>query len=700
MSQYQNNRISISSDFLKAFADIPQAQQKKIREFVQQFQSNPEMPGGRHYEQLQKACDSALRSIRVDQTYRAIVAKPEGNVFILLWVDKHDEAYHWAERKKLKIHPYTGALQIINIQEKDELVDKSHSKGIFDAFLDQQLLSFGIPEDLIPIVHKIKNEDDLLSKESLFPQEAYNVLFMLACGEKYDEVLAEYNRTERNDIDTTDYWSALDNADSQSRFAVVENGVDLEALLNSPLEQWRVFLHPLQRKIVETNASGPMRVLGIAGTGKTVVAMHRAKYLLENVFVNSTDRILFTTFTKNLATDIFHGLQQICSPDILKRIDVINLDAWTHNLLENYNYRFKVIEYEPETQKKLWEQALTFKPAGYSDQFFLDEWNQVIQPQDVINLDQYLKASRTGRGRRLNRLERKKLWPVWEEYRALLNEGNFREIQDIYRDASILLKQKNNQQYRSVIVDEAQDFSEQAFLLIRAILPEQRNDIFVVGDAHQRIYGHPISLAKCGIKIVGRSKKLKVNYRTTAQTYRFAASILKGLSFDDLDGQEDPLGNCQSITSGPEPSKNLFSDFEEEKNQIYLLIKKLKSNNVPLDSICLTSRTNDLLDKYFEFLTKKGILCHKITSRNSSKPEKNSVHLATMHRVKGIEFDYVILASMCDDIVPPKHLLDLQENEVDKQKVLIRERALCYVALTRARREAFITGYGVLSSII
>ena len=130
----------------------------------------------------------------------------------------------------------------------------------------------------------------------------------------------------------------------------MENGVDLEALLNSPLEQWRVFLHPLQRKIVETNASGPMRVLGSAGTGKTVVAMHRAKYLLENVFVNSTDRILFTTFTKNLATDIFHGLQQICSPDILKRIDVINLDAWRHNLLENYNYRFKVIEYEPETQ--------------------------------------------------------------------------------------------------------------------------------------------------------------------------------------------------------------------------------------------------------------------------------------------------------------------------------------------------------------
>lgn len=703
MTNRIDKKISISADFLKAFADIPQAQQKKVREFVQQFQNNPEMPGGRHYEQLQYTHDSNLRSIRIDLNYRAIVAKPAGNVFILLWVDKHDEAYQWAASKKLCIHPNTGGLQLLQIQTDTQSRNDSNAISLFSNYSDKQLMSLGIPEELLWKTRSICTEEQLFAEEANYPQEAYNSLFLLACGDSYDDVLKEYNRCETDKIDTTDFWSALDNDDSLSRFTVVESSIELEGLLNAPLEQWRVFLHPLQRRIVEKDFSGPVRVLGGAGTGKTVVAIHRAKYLLERVFTDANDRILFTTFTKNLAADIFVALQQICSPEILTRIEVINLDAWTKKYLSTKNFNCQVIDYNDKQKALLWEKALALKPTGglFSDQFFHDEWEQVIQPQSVFSLESYLKADRTGRGRRLNGLDRKKLWPVWEEYRALLNEGGWREVQDLYRDATAALAQQGQiPRYRAIIIDEGQDFSSQAYSMIRSMLPPSRNDLFIVGDAHQRIYGRKTVLSNCGIKITGRSYKLKVNYRTTKETYQYASSILTGLDFDDLDGQEDTLGKCQSITSGPSPEIKLFSNFREEQQKILSLLSKMKDANIPLESICIVGRTNEIIEDFASVFEEKGVDFYKISRSTALDNRKRGVRLATMHRVKGIEFDYVILVSVCAGIVPADSILSVQENEIDRQNVLQKERSLLYVALTRARKAIFITGYEKLSPLL
>ena len=702
MTQYTDKRISISADFLQAFANIPQAQQKKVREFVQQFQNNPEMPGGRHYEKLVHTCDSNLRSVRIDLVYRAIIFKPSGNVFILLWVDKHEEAYKWAEKKKVCIHPGTGGIQLIQVDVVKSEPMTNNAVPLFASFSDEQLMALGVPLELMERTRVIFTEDQLFAEESYYPQEAYTSLFMLACGESYENVIEEYNRNNTQTIDTTDFWTALDNNDTLSRFTVIDNSVELEGLLNAPLEKWRVFLHPLQRKIVEKDFSGSARVLGGAGTGKTVVAIHRAKHLLEKVFTGSNDRILFTTFTKNLAADILGALQQICTPETLKRIEVINLDAWTKNYLESKNFRYQVIDYRSDKQKELWEKALALKPAdcSLSDQFFYDEWEQVIQPQGINSQESYFRASRTGRGRSLNRLERKHLWPVWEEYRALLNEGGWREIQDLYRDAAALLSQDAIPRYKAIIIDEGQDFSLQAYSMIRAILPADRNDIFIVGDAHQRIYGIKTVLSQSGIKITGRSHKLKVNYRTTKEIYQYASSILTGLDFDDLDGQEDTLGKCQSITSGPNPETRLCVDAQNEQQQIISLLKKLKSNDILPDSICIVGRTKEIVDSYAALLENNGIEYFKINQTSILDKRKKGIRLATMHRVKGIEFDYVILVSVCDGIAPSDFILSAQENETDKQNVLRKERSLLYVALTRARKAVFVTGYKKLSNLL
>jgi len=239
--------------------------------------------------------------------------------------------------------------------------------------------------------------------------------------------------------------------------------------------------------------------------------MHRARKLAEELFTTPDDQILFTTFTKNLADDILENLKKICPIEVLKRIEVINLDGWVSNFLRKHDWNFDFLTNWKE-EELYWSNALNTKDPDLSfpDTFYKDEWKFVIQAQGVKTEREYFKAKRVGRGRRLSRLDRSKIWPVFEEYRSQLNRNNKKEFIDALRDAQALLASKGNiLNYRAVVVDEAQDMSAPAFELIRQIVPEGKNDIFIVGDAHQRIYGHRVTLGRCGVKIIGRSRKLR-----------------------------------------------------------------------------------------------------------------------------------------------------------------------------------------------
>ena len=284
---------------------------------------------------------------------------------------------------------------------------------------------------------------------------------------------------------------------------------------------------------------GPVRVLGGAGTGKTVAAMHRAKWLAMNVFAGKNDRILFTTFTRNLAADIRENLAKICPQEALARIEVVNLDKWVSDFLKRNGYS-NVIDYGQRINP-LWEKALVLAPSelGLDLHFYREEWERVVQPLALSSLSEYIKAARVGRGVRLSRKDRLAVWPVFEDYRALLNENGLREAPDAMRDARLLLENKGDiLPYKAVIVDEAQDMGPEAFRLIRQMLPgsERKNDLFIVGDAHQRIYRYKVVLSQCGVNVRRRSRKLRINYRTTEETRRWAMRLLEGLSVDDLDG--------------------------------------------------------------------------------------------------------------------------------------------------------------------
>ena len=445
-------------------------------------------------------------------------------------------------------------------------------------------------------------------------------------------------------------------------------------------------------------ANGPVRVLGGAGTGKTVVAMHRAKWLLEKVFPEENDRILFITFTTNLTADIEQNLSRIVSPGDMKRVEVVNLDAWVRAFLKGKGYQSRIV-YEKST-KELWQNALNLKAEepAFSDSFYFEEWAEVVQAHGIDSEADYLRAPRIGRGRRLDRRARKFVWPVFAEYRALLGSKGFREAEDAYRDARALLESSPDMlPYKSVIVDEAQDFGAEAFRLIREIVSVSNgegpvNDMFIVGDTRQRIYGRRVVLGQCGIEIRGRGRRLRINYRTTEETRSWASSILEGRDFDDLDEGIDEQKGYRSLMNGPPPEVAGFENLQGEIGFLTSRLNKLLDEGAVAADICIVARTEKVLEQYKGAVEAAGFETFRIRRTDSRK--QPGVRLATMHRVKGIEFDHIFIVGVQDGVLPNTHVMRGCDNEVSRKAKELGERSLLYVAATRAKRSVFVTYSG------
>ena len=693
------NNMAMSVEFLAAFGRLPSAQQRGVRNLISRFNANP-AASGLNYERIQGA-DAAMRSLRIDRDYRAIVAKPErGAVHLLLWADKHDDAYHWATRHRCDINPATGALQVYLPREDAPARPPEAATvpaGAFAGLKDRELMRLGVPEAMLAEVRGVADESALDAIQERLPTEAYESLFLHLAGESYEQLVRE--REPPDVVDTGDFEAALKRPESRMRFAVAADEMELEAMLNAPLERWRVFLHPSQRRVVERDWNGPVRLLGGAGTGKTVVAMHRARWLVRKL---PEGRVLFTTFTRNLAADIEHNLGAICSPEEMKRIEVTNLDRWVVRFLKMRRYDFRLqFNRDPEA----WQIALDAKPPALDlpDAFFDDEWEQVIQAADVQDKETYLRVSRTGRGTRLARSERALVWPVFAEYRAQLAERGVKEVDDAYRDAAALLAAEPPAagefgNYDAVIVDEAQDMGAPAFRLLHAIAPSGRNGLFITGDGHQRIYsGRRVVLGRCGIDIRGRSRKLRLNYRTTEQTRRWAASLLAGRDIDDLDGGADDNRGIKSLTRGPEPQLAHFATREEHDAQLLAHIRELQTQAQSLRGICVAARTSAERDAAAQALESE--IEHHVVGRGADDGGQDGVRVATMHRVKGLEFDHMVLASVNAGLVPLRQRGKAADAAADAS-METEERSLLYVAATRAKKSLVCLSFGTPSRFL
>jgi len=694
-------KIALGSDFLTAFSRLPEKQQKKVRRFLEDFSARP-ADSTHNYEKIQGAADPNLRSVRLDGDYRGIVLKPEtGNVYVLLWVDKHDNAYAWAERRTCSVHPTTGTMQVILTREAAAetaalpvapraVVAKvtpaapvaSPPRPLFAALSDDDLASLSIPPSLLTHVRAVVHEDEIDRLEQILPRDAFEAVFLLGAGYTVEEARNELGISREAAVDTTDFAAAVERIGTRREFVVVTDAAEMEKILAAPLDQWRVFLHPSQRKMVEMNATGPVRVLGSAGTGKTVVAMHRAVWLARHS-CEKGQKILFTTFTKNLATDIGELLKTICSREEWERIEVIHLDAWARRFLDKQGLGLK-LTYQDDQAKELWTKALAVAdlPADFTHRFLRDEWDNAVQAHGVETLEAYLTLSRVGRTQRLSRLERKQLWPLFAEFRALLSERGLFEPADAYRSAyRLIAERKITLPYRSVVVDEAQDFGNEAFRLLRALVPLAANDMFVAGDAHQRLYGHHVVLSRCGIDIRGRGKKLRINYRTTEEIKTWSHRLLQGLAFDDLDAGTDDDKGVRSLVHGEAPEVHACSSESSLKASVTSQVKTLVESGIQPSTICVVAQTKWELETIEKSLALVCAKIRRIEPDQAEQGEADALRTATIHRVKGLEFDHVILAG--------------QLAGYGTAEISTENRSLLYVAATRARKSLTICHIGV-----
>ena len=692
-----NTKVAISSDFLTAFARLPRQIQGRVTEFVNKFRNDPMSPGI-NYEKLSNGIDKKIYSVRIDDTYRGIVVRqPETGVYLLLWVDHHDRAYEWAERKRCEVNPKTGAIQVFDVQTVVETVESDATQSLFAQATNEDLMNLGVPEQLLEFVRSFTDPNTFYEAKNKLPQDAYEYLSWIVEGFSVAEVL-ELAAEEQGQASGGDLAAALDTPTTQKSFVVVEGEEELRRIMAEPLEMWRVFLHPTQRKIVSKNYSGSARVLGGAGTGKTVVAMHRAKQLASAI--SGQQRILFTTFTANLAADIRENLRKICSVEELRKIEVIHLDAWVNQFLRESGFSAQ-IGYD-DVIAPLWDKAVLAANVDlpFETSFYEEEWNRVVIAQEALSLEKYIRATRNGRGTRLDRKRRMLVWRVFECYQNLMKEGQVRDINTaMYECSKLLAAGAGVGRYAHVIVDEGQDFSDNAYRLIRSMVNEGPNDIFIVGDAHQRIYKNHPTLSKCGINVRGRSSILKINYRTTEEIRKYAFALLNGISFDDLDEATDLGDKCQSLTHGDEPVIANFKDANAEFEYLQEEIKKLRAADVALNDICVVARTKKLVDDYIAQFTKAGIRCYAIKRNKSDDRSFDGIRVATMHRVKGLEFRYVFVAAVNNRIVPLPSAINKTDVVLEAES-LASEKCLLYVALTRARQGAFITSYGKASEFL
>lgn len=693
-------KVALSQDFLLNLSKLPSGVQSKVMKWAILFQSNPKSTSI-NYENIHAASDTNMKSVRIDGDWRGIVFKPDrGDVYVLLHVNKHDEAYRWAERRKLIINPMTGAMQMIQVEEAAVVAEPvvapqakasevpapsadDQSKPYSQGVSDHDLMALGVPPDLLERIKVVRSEAELDALQSALPVEAYEALFLLAAGDTAAQILnARETRVDRQ-IDTTNFEAALQTPESKARFVVVDDEA-MVAIMNAPLAQWRVFLHPTQHKLASGDRSGPVRVLGGAGTGKTVVAMHRAKWLAENR-ASDKQKVLFTTFTKNLALDIEDNLKTLCSKAILAKIEVRNLDSWVHGFMRSRKLEHRIVYgRDADGALQAWQAAMTVKDVSLDlpDSFYSDELEQVVLAHGVTTKDEYRAVRRTGRGVVLNRAKRDAVWPVFEEYRGQLASRKLKEVDDAYREVAALMDEEIKEgkvpaAYSAIVIDETQDLGPQALRLLRAMIASNPNDLFFVGDGHQRIYTrNKAAMSKCGIDIRGRSKKLYLNYRTTDEIRRQAVAVLEGCEIDDLDDGHDETKRYKSLSHGPVPQVLEVQSNETAFAQALEITKawQAQDGEVLTATTCVIAESKKNRDALAKKFQSSGLQTAVIDETQNAGNLQGLTYFATMHRAKGLEFDRVIV------LVPKSYMGDPLETD--------SKRKLIYVALTRAKKDA------------
>ena len=673
----------IADTFTAALARLDAPSQKAAKTTAFDLQLSPAAPGLRLHR-IEASRDRNFWSVRANADIRIIVHKTEGS-FLLAYVDHHDAAYAWAERRRIEAHPRTGAIQIVELRERVEDLPAGASpatqpapvpRAIFAALSADQLLGVGVPPDWIADV-QAATEDGFFALAEHLPAEAAEALLDYAGSGRLPppSILAKMA-------------DPFAHPDTQRRFRVVENQAELAAALDAPWERWIVFLHPAQQGVVDRGFNGPARVTGSAGTGKTVVALHRAVRLAR---ASAAARVLLTTFSEPLAAQLERRVAALttASPSAAARITVTPTRAVADELFQLAFGRRTTPASDEQVRDAVIKAAEAVGDGGYPLRFILSEWRHVVDAWQIADIEAYAGVPRLGRKSRMSAGQRERLWPVFAAARASLARRGLLTWPQVFGEVTAHYAARAAKPFDHVVVDEAQDLGVPELRLLATIASAGSDALFFAGDAGQRIFQQPFSWSALGVDVRGRASTLTVNYRTSHQIRGMADRLLPG-AVQDVDGVTDQRSRTVSVFEGPSPQLGRYTSAEAEIQGVADWLRAALADGMNPSEIGVFVRSRAEMHRARDAILATGTKPFELSGQGDATA--GLIAAGTMHLAKGLEFKAVAVMACDDDVLPLRARLEAVADEVELDEVYETERHLLYVACTRARDRLYVSG--------
>jgi len=700
----------IADTFTASFNRLSGVEQKAVKASVFDLQMDP-TGNGLQLHRIDKSKDPNFWSARVNRDVRLIVHKTADSVLVA-YVDRHDAAYTWAERRRIEAHPRTGAIQIVEVRERVENVAlpatfdfvfpapvtsevaKAILPELFSALDDETLLSIGVPNDWLADV-RVANEERFFALAAHLPAEASEALLEYAATGRLASLKSvPSGRPVPMSVDfSTDALLRVDSArervpkipadlnffsnpDTLRRIRPIANQEELEQALAFPWEKWGVFLHPAQRSLVERSFKGPARVAGSAGTGKTIVAIHRAVRLAR---ANPDTKILLASFSQPLADALAKKIL-VLAPEtggIVPRITSASFRGIAEQMYQLEHGVRPRIASDAVLRERLRAAVEATALKGFSERFLLSEWTNVVDAWGLTTLDAYSSVQRLGRKSRLGPNQRERLWPVFAAVRAALAKEHYTTWADVFTTTSKAFAARSTKPFDHVVIDEAQDLAPAELGFFAALAPAQTDGLFLSGDIGQRIFQHPYSWTSLGVDVRGRSHTLKVCYRTSQQI-RNAADRLLPATLRDSDGVEDERRGIVSVFSGPPPEIKRLDSIQAEAAIVREIVAVWLGEGIQSHEIALFVRTPELVAR--------------ARAAIAGLSGVNDIVTAPMSLAKGLEFRAVAVMACDQGVIPLDDRVADAADEAELDEIYETERRLLYVACTRARDRLFISG--------
>jgi mRNA-degrading endonuclease RelE of RelBE toxin-antitoxin system len=681
----------IADTFTDSLAKLTGDEQKAVKTAAFDLQMNPAHPG-LQFHKLDKARDPKFWSVRVSSDVRLIVHRT-GTSLLLCYVNHHDEAYHWAERRRLETHPKTGAAQLVEIREtvQDIIIPRYAEAAkasvpkplLFANISASELLSYGVPTEWMDDVRKA-DEDTVLDLADHLPAEAAEALLNLATGVRPQVAKPLVSG-----------GNPFEHPDAQRRFRVMNNQEELGRALDYPWEKWTVFLHPAQRQLVERSYNGPARVSGSAGTGKTIVALHRAVFLARS---NPDARVLLTTFSDTLSNALMTKLRRLISsePRLGERVEVHSMNAIGRRLYE-LSYGRPQLASGETIRELLNEAAGAVAGNKFSLHFLRMEWEQVIDAWQLESWEAYRDVVRLGRKTRLAENQRVALWSIFTRLRARLKARGQVTESDVFSRVASKLAESAHPPFEFAVVDEAQDVGVAQLRFLGALGVGRPNGLFFAGDLGQRIFQQPFSWKSLGVDVRGRSTALRINYRTSHQI-RMQADRLLGPTVSDVDGNTDERKGTVSMFNGPAPKIVVLDNAAGEIKAVGQWLAARTGEGFVPHEMGVFVRSAAELDRARAAVESAGLPFRVLDDHVETTSGR--VSMSTMHLAKGLEFRAVVVMACDDEVIPLQERIETVADDADLEEVYNTERHLLYVACTRARDRLLVTSGGPASEFL